>query len=323
MRLISKTRLPMIAAAFAASSTFAFAHPNQPHEPLITPENWIIRWSFEPGIVIPLLIAVVLYAVGAYEVRRRSPNSPAVSGWNVICFALGWISLVIALNSPLHKLGTVLFSAHMAQHEVLMLISAPLLALGKPLIAFLFALPEPMRQFVATFVRRPAVKASWSSITGPLAVWIIHGSTLWAWHLPYLYEATLRSEFVHALQHTTFLGTALLFWWTLVNGRYGVIGYGIAFLYVFTTALHTSILGALLTFASSIWYPIYDGRTAPWSLTAIEDQQLGGLIMWVPSGVVFVVIGLALVAAWVGASERRAQLGSVAALAGTGGPDEE
>ena len=106
----------------------------------------------------------------------------------------------------------------------------------------------------------------------------------------------------------------MLFWWTLVHGRYGKLGYGVAFIYVFTTALHTSLLGALMTFTPKVWYPIYEGRTAPWNLTPLEDQQLGGVIMWIPSGVVFVVVGLAMLGAWIGESERRQPLSKIAGI---------
>jgi cytochrome c oxidase assembly factor CtaG len=136
------------------------------------------------------------------------------------------------------------------------------------------------------------------------------------WHIPALYQATLDNELIHALQHICFLGTAVLFWWTLIHGSYGRLGYGVAFLYVFTTAVHTSVLGALMTFAQRIWYPIYDGRTAPWHLTPLQDQQLGGLIMWIPSGTVFLVVGLAMFAAWLGESERRGKLSRLDALNG-------
>jgi putative membrane protein len=110
---------------------------------------------------------------------------------------------------------------------------------------------------------------------------------------------------VHALQHSTFLFTALLFWWTLIHGRHGRLSYGSGVLYVFTTAIHTSILGALMTFTPQLWYPIYDGRTAQFHLTPLEDQQLGGLIMWIPAGVVFIILGLWLMAAWIRQSEKR------------------
>ena len=100
---------------------------------------------------------------------------------------------------------------------------------------------------------------------------------LWAWHIPFLFQATLESTWVHAFQHASFLGSALLFWWAVLHGRSRPMGFGAAVLYMFTTALHSGLLGALLTFARSAWYPVYSGTTQPWGLSPLEDQQLGGL----------------------------------------------
>ena len=195
-----------------------------------------------------------------------------------------------------------------------MVVAAPLLAMGKPMLAFLFALPAQTRATVGAWTSSRHFRRGWLWLSAPLTVWILHGVTLWAWHIPVLYQPTLDNEWVHAAQHITFLGTALLFWWTLIEGRYGRFGYGAAFAYVFTTALHTSVLGALITFTGQLWYPIYAGRTAPWQLSPMDDQQLGGLIMWIPCGVVFVVVGLAMFAAWIGESERRQQYTRLAAV---------
>jgi putative membrane protein len=265
-----------------------------------------------------MAITALLYLAGVARLYSRNRVNPAIRRWEIGCFATGWITLLVALISPVHKLGAVLFAAHMTQHELLMVIAAPLIALGKPLIAFLFAFPEPVRDRIGAWSKRKSVRVSWLWLTGPLMVWAIHGVTIWIWHIPTLYQATLDDEFIHALQHTSFLVSALLFWWTLLNGRYGRLGYGAAFLYVFTTALHTSILGALLTFTQQVWYPIYDGRTLPWGMTAVEDQQLGGLIMWIPSGTVFIIVGLAMFAAWIGESERRQKLSRTAQAAAGG-----
>jgi putative membrane protein len=278
-------------------------HPES--DSVISPSKWIRSWSWEPGIVVPLALMAALYAIGSWRIYRRNSQRPAIRLWEMISFWLGWLSLVLALDSPLHKLGEVLFSAHMTQHEVLMVVAAPLIVFSKPLIASLFALPESWRGWLGKSVKSPAFSSAWQRLTAPLTVWLLHGVAIWAWHIPFLYQATLDDEFVHAIQHICFFGTALLFWWTLTHGRYGRLGYGVAFVYVFTTALHTSILGALMTFTQRGWYPLYAGRTAPWGLTPLEDQQLGGLIMWIPSGVVFLVIGLAIFAAWLGESERR------------------
>jgi cytochrome c oxidase assembly factor CtaG len=109
------------------------------------------------------------------------------------------------------------------------------------------------------------------------------------------------------MQHASFLVSALLFWWALLRTPRSRNGYGTATFYVFGTALHTSILGALLTFAPTLWYPVYEGTTYAWGLSALEDQQLGGLIMWVPAGVLYTVAGLLLIGAWLRDSEMRSR----------------
>jgi putative membrane protein len=100
------------------------------------------------------------------------------------------------------------------------------------------------------------------------------------------------------LQHGSFLGSALLFWWALLRADSPTRNHGAAFFYVFTTAIHTSVLGALLTFSSTTWYLAYATTTEAWGLSPLEDQQLGGLVMWVPGGLIFLVAGLALFAKW-------------------------
>jgi cytochrome c oxidase assembly factor CtaG len=115
--------------------------------------------------------------------------------------------------------------------------------------------------------------------------------------VPVLFEATLVSDLAHSLQHLTFLGTALLFWWALLCGH-GRDRFGLGVFYLFTTVIHTGALGALLTFSERLWYPLYAATTMPWGLTPLEDQQLGGLIMWVPASASYIVAGLALMGIW-------------------------
>ena len=107
-------------------------------------------------------------------------------------------------------------------------------------------------------------------------------------------------------QHLSFFISALLFWWALIHGPQGAMGYGAAVLYLFTTSVHSGVLGALITLAGSVWYPSYVGLTSSWGLTPLEDQQLGGLIMWIPAGLVYVVAGLALFAGWLREADVRA-----------------
>jgi putative membrane protein len=127
------------------------------------------------------------------------------------------------------------------------------------------------------------------------------------WHIPTLYEAALRHDALHMVQHLSFFGTALLFWWTVGKGQYGSGGYGASVLYVFGTAAQSGLLGALLTFSDRLWYAPYSNGVTEWKLTAIEDQQLAGLVMWIPASLIFTVGGLVFLSRWLSESERRTQ----------------
>jgi putative membrane protein len=258
----------------------------------IQPHDIWTAWSFEPGIFVPLLVSGLLYGTGARPSRGASPRQ-------IVCFAAGWALLAIALVSPLHPLGSALFSAHMAQHEILMLGAAPMLVLARPLVPMLHGMPLQWRRMLGRSAKTRLAQGLWRRITEPFTAWWIHAAALWLWHIPRLFEATLVSEWIHAAQHASFFVSALLFWWSLFYRP----GYGGSVLYVFTTAVHTSILGALLTLSPRIWYAGYAGTTSAWGLTPLEDQQLGGLIMWVPAGVIYLAVGLTLLAAWLHESE--------------------
>jgi putative membrane protein len=271
-----------------------------------------VSWTFEPVTIALMTVSAALYAIGVRGAARHAGATPAFQWWQIGAFTAAMLSLAAALLSPLDGLSDVLFSAHMTQHEILMLVAAPLLVIGQPLLAFLWAIPATRRRAAAAPFRAPAIARSWRLLTAPMMVFVLHGIALWIWHLPVLFEAALASERIHALQHLSFLLTAALFWWGMIHGRYGRAGYGAAVAYVFLTSLHSTILGALLTVAPSAWYESYRMTAAANHLDAVADQQLAGLIMWIPSGVVFIIVGLALFAAWLGESERRVALGSTA-----------
>jgi cytochrome c oxidase assembly factor CtaG len=288
---------------------FSAAPPRRCVSPILAfhggqPHNWhdLVRaWSFEPLVIISLIITALLFIIGLYRLKGRS-----IRAWEALCFAGGWLALFIALVSPVHAWGRVLFSAHMSQHEILMLVAAPLLVLGRPLIAFLWALPLSWSRRLGNLGKITWINRVWQGLTIPLVAWLLHAIALWTWHIPALFDATLHSETVHTLQHLSFLLSALLFWWALIHGPQGAMGYGAAVLYVFTTSIHSGALGALITVAGSVWYPSYAGLTASWGLTPLEDQQLGGLIMWIPAGLVYVIAGLALFAGWLREADVRA-----------------
>jgi cytochrome c oxidase assembly factor CtaG len=281
--------------------TSALAHEGKPHHLADLPYTW----GLEPLVIVSLALSGWLYLRGVRKLWHTSDRGKGIRRWEASACALGWLALFVALVSPLHPLGEVLFSAHMMQHELLMLVAAPLLVLGRPVIAFLWALPLDWARRIGGWSKVAWFQRTWRAVTNPLTAWMIHAAALWAWHAPVLFQATLRSDLVHTFQHVCFLGSALLFWWALIHGPQGLRGYGVAVLYLFTTSVHSGILGALITFTSTVLYPAYTKTTASWGLTALEDQQLGGLIMWVPAGLVYIIAGLALCAGWMRESEQR------------------
>jgi putative membrane protein len=292
MRRLFPWRIAFILGVLFARRAMAHEEAAENYE-----ELWH-SWVFEPGIVIPLLLSGWLYVQGVWR-------SPRVRWRELLCFAGGWLALVVALVSPLHPWGRALFSAHMAQHEILMLVAAPLIVLGRPIVVFLKALPASWANRLARISNLWWWQKIWGFLASALVAWMIHAAILWLWHAPVLMDAVLDNEWVHALQHLSFFLSALLFWWAVIYGRQRALGYGMAVLYMFTTALHSGLLGVLLATTSTLWYPPYAQTTQSWGMTPVEDQQLGGLIMWIPAGVVYIVAGLALLAAWLRESEAR------------------
>jgi len=280
----------------------AAAHAGRALEPHDIGRAWL---DFDPLVVILLWLIGALYWRGIDALWREQPGR-GIRRWEARCFAAGWLTLVVALLTPIHALGEALFAAHMVQHELIMAIAAPLLVLGRPVIPLLWALPMHWRRRLGAFTATPAVRSTWRTITRPLPAFLIHGIAIWGWHVPALYQASLASGFIHALQHASFLGTALLFWWAVIHPRDLRAGYGAAVFYLFATAMHSGGLGALLTFAARPWYQAYAATTAAWGLTPLEDQQLAGLIMWIPSGLSYLTAALALLALWMKEAGRRA-----------------
>jgi cytochrome c oxidase assembly factor CtaG len=267
------------------------AHPGQS----LQPDDLLSAWEFDPGVVIPLVVSAALY-------WRGSRQHGGLTGLQQTCFWLGLASLVLALVSPVHRLGEVLFCAHMTQHEILMLVSAPLLVISKPLVTFLWALPFEWRRSLGRWSKENYVQRPWQFLTDPSSAWWIHALAIWTWHIPYLFDLTLTSDLAHSAQHLSFFLSALIFWWSLFHAH-GRQTYGAGVLYIFTTAIHTGILGALLTFSSRPWYSPYLRTTEAWGYTPLEDQQLGGLIMWVPASLVYLAAGLYLFSAWLKESD--------------------
>jgi putative membrane protein len=275
-------------------------------------DDWL--WTTSLWVSGPLAVSGGLYTVGVIRLWRRVGVGRGVRLWQAVSFAFGWLLLIGALVSPLHWLGERLFMAHMAEHEILMALAAPLLAVARPIGGMIWAFPSRWRPAIGGLGQTRIWGTVGRWLTDPPVATLLHGIALWAWHAPVLYDAALMHPMVHWAQHLSFLVTALLFWWSLLQGRARQRGYGAAVFYLFATALHSGFLGILLTVAREPIYPLQTSAAPAWGLTPLEDQQLAGLIMWIPAGLVYAVAALALAGLWIRHSGLSAKRGGDHAL---------
>ena len=259
--------------------------------------------AWDAGALTLLVCGGVLYAIGDWRMARRR----AITRAEAAAFWIGLAVLVAAASPWIDRLAAHRFSAHMLQHELFMRIGVPLLIVGRPIVRWLWALPTVARGRVAALLQFDSMGRVWQTLTMPLVAWILHGATLWLWHTPALYEVAVRHEGIHALQHATFIGTSVFFWWGLVYGRYGRAAYGASMLFVFTTMMHTGALGAMFALSETPFYGVYRERAGAAGVDALTDQHLAGVYMWVPSGLILTVFGLALLVAWLAEGDRRAR----------------
>jgi putative membrane protein len=267
------------------------ARAHAPDPALVPADDWTLQ---------PWLLALLLLAAGGYlrGVRRHRAAAGQGGGLGrrvVLAFAGGWLALLVALVSPLDAAGGRLLSAHLVQHQLLMVIAAPLLVMGRPLSAWSWAFEPPTRQWLAAASSARAWKACRQLLTDPVVAWGLQVVALWGWHLPDLFNAALRHEGWQLVQHATLLASALLFWCTVLgSGARATRGAGIAVASLVTTLLQTAALGALLSAAAVPWYEPYVATSHALGVDPMQDQQLGGLVLWLPAALAYAVAVLAL-----------------------------
>jgi putative membrane protein len=281
-------------------------HPQPP----VTPDDLWRSWNLEPSILIPIALTLFIYLWGMRNVWQRAGTWHGIDRRRLLAFFGALLALFVAFVSPLDALSEVLFSAHMVQHMLLILMAAPLLVMSDFPVAFLWALPRAWSQTLGyRFKQSQPISRAWHAINSPFFAWILFTLSFWVWHASTPYESALENEAVHTLEHIGFIFTAVLFWWVLLKpSRQKHIHYGMAIIYLFAAVLQSGILGALMTFADRPWYPYYATLVIPWGLTPLQDQQLAGLIMWIPGGAVLTLLTIGFFAAWLRALEERSGL---------------
>jgi cytochrome c oxidase assembly factor CtaG len=248
-------------------------------------------------LVVPLLLALLIYAVGWSRLAQRASSSPRGAG----LFVSGWAVLTFSLVSPLHAAGERSFTMHMIEHELIMLVATLLLAMSRSGGVMAWGLPRPLRQSLGGSWKSP-LQSLWRRLTDPVTATAIQAVVMWGWHAPPLFDRALESSGWHIAQHACFFASSLIFWWAMLNPRRG--GYGVSAACLFVTSLIGGALGALMSFSSSPWYADYAamGMTGI-GLDPTDDQRLAGLIMWIPGGLVHGAAAIAMFYKWLKASE--------------------
>jgi putative membrane protein len=303
-----KLAAALVAVALLGRGEYAAAHSDiRP-----TPDTVWTSWNPDPLFALVLLVTVWVYLRGAACLWARAGSGQGIHRWQLASFLGGIAVFAAARLSPIDALGGALFSGHMVQHLLIFLVAPLLIVAGRPGFALLWALPVSRRRQIATLPdRNRAVAMAWQSANHWVSVLVLYAGVLWLWHVPALYDAALTSHLVHDLEHASFAAVSLLFWHRVLEARRpNGMGHGAAFLLVFATALHSSALGALLTFARRPLYAGHAPYTEAWGISPLEDQQLAGVLMWIPMGLWFTVTALILIArllAAAGASVRQVE----------------
>ncbi len=278
-----------LAIVFALSAQFAFAHDGEGEHATRA------VWTFDAFVVLVLVASAAMYVLGVLAIQRRTRDGSHNRLHAMLLYLAGWLALAGALVSPLHWLGEHVFTFHMIEHEIVMAVAAPLLVLSRPLGMLLWALPRGVRRLIGRTWRAMAGGAARVGLTSPTGATVVHGVAIWVWHAPQLFDAAVAHESVHRLQHLSFFLTALLFWWVLLRRA----SCGVATWHLFVTMMHTTVLGALIALAPAVLYHVQTVHAAAFGLTPLEDQQLAGLVMWVPAGTVYAGAALVFAALWV------------------------
>jgi len=257
----------------------------------------LMDWRFEPQVALGIVLAGAIYVAGLRDLARRGRLWRTVHRSHVVLFALGLVVLAVALMSPLDTLDTRVFALHMTQHLLLLEAAPILLLLGKPIPVLLLGLPRGLvRALTRAYRHSPSSRRLMTWATAPLTSWVLYVGVIVGWHVPVIYQTTLWNQGVHLLEHLSFLGVALLFWWVALEPWPGArrLHPGVRLFYTASVMVPMSLLGGLFSVSGTLWYPFYATFPPLWGLSPLDDQVWGGIIMWAPGSIAYVAVALAL-----------------------------
>lgn len=248
-------------------------------------------WQLDPPVIIGLIgmSALYLWATSDSE-RRHYPNAAPVSAWQMTSFFLGLLAFAVALLTPLEPLSdSFLFSAHMVQHILITVVGPPLMLLG---------VPRWLYEAIARGAGR--VWRGWMFLTGPLVGFVLFHGIFTFVHFPEFYNAALRDENIHILEHVMMWSAAFVGWWCVLapTRELGALSQPLKGLYLLAGTVPGQVVGAIITFSDSVIYDEYLHASRVWGISPIADQQIGGLLMWVGVGTFFLIAALIVFFRW-------------------------
>lgn len=255
---------------------------------------FLTAWTFEPVPAVGLVLAAGGYGLALRRVRRTSRRPPA---WYAYAYYAGLLSIFLALMGPLDAFNNESLFLHMLQHLILLQIAAPLILLGQPVQLVLRAVsPQRSGTILRPLLRRRGVRWALSVMTHPSVTFSLFSGFLIFWHVPRLYDLAVTNDTIHNLEHLSFLTTALLYWWPIIEPvpRHHKLRLGWSLASIFLTSLFGEALGAILTLAGHVIYPVYLSTPHLWGLSPLDDQELAGLAMWVGGGLLYMAILLGM-----------------------------
>ena len=274
-------------------------------------------WEWRAEVLIPLIIAGVVYFVGWRRLRLRGRQpSRLANGWRLVAYWLGIVLIALALLSPIEALAGQLFFMHMIQHLLLVMLAPPLLMLANPMAFLLWGLPAIWRRRAGAVLsgilhRQSTSRKYLRTLTSPGISWMLFIGFLIGWHDPNLYNAALRNDLVHDIEHLTFFGSAMLFWWHVVGAGPTIhkrFTRPARVMYVIAAIPPNMLTGIVIAFAGQVIYTYYLGVPRLWGIDALGDQTIGGVIMWVPGSMMYILAVLILTARWLQGEEKKPPL---------------
>ncbi len=249
-----------------------------------------------PWVSASLILVALIYLRGWLRSCRLDLDS--VAGWRAGGFMLGLFLIWLAIASPLSALDHEMLTAHMVQHLLLMTFAPPLILLGAPVKTLRYGLPHRLVQVMGRWFQSAGLHQVWSALTHPAICWLGAASALVVWHVPAVFALAMRSQMWHGIEQASFLATGLLFWWPVVQPFPNTLKWPELSLlvYLFLATLPCDILSGLLVFCDRVVYPVFLPSQQSFGLSALEDQQRAGALMWTCVTVVY-LIAAAIVAA--------------------------